>query len=204
MSVTERNPRDTIRPIRIEDVEHATRVLAHAFEADPVLRFIIPDDADWQRVSLPWFRSVLRSAVRRESALIDDRGQGVIVWETPAAGAGLARQLLSTIRMTGLLRHNLGRARLLSDTLRSYRPRRAHWYLAYIGIEPGKQRSGLGQALLDSLLERADIARMPVYLECSARGNLGFYNQARFHLVDEVTIPTGVNTWPMLREPNPA
>lgn len=79
---------------------------------------------------------------------------------------------------------------------------RSHWHLQVLGVEPEQQGQGLGSALMQPVLAKADKARLPCYLETLNEKNLPFYEHFRFQVVAQSTLPKGGPTaWSMLREP---
>jgi GNAT superfamily N-acetyltransferase len=76
------------------------------------------------------------------------------------------------------------------------RLREPHWFLLAIGTRPGRQRRGLGSAVLRPVLERAPVAQ----LETSSRENVVFYANLGFEVVDELRISGGgPHVWSLVR-----
>lgn len=75
-----------------------------------------------------------------------------------------------------------------------------HWYLAVLGVDPGRQAGGLGGELLSRVLHRADEDRSPVYLETLNPANLSFYGKRGFTIQAEAALPSGgIPVWYMVR-----
>ena len=68
----------------------------------------------------------------------------------------------------------------MGDAMEKNHPQEKHFYLAFIAVAPRLQGLGLGGALLDATLKRADAARMPAYLENSNPKNTRLYERAGF------------------------
>jgi len=80
-----------------------------------------------------------------------------------------------------------------------------HWYLAAIGVEPEHQGQGVGGALMQPILSRADAQGAPCYLETHREDNVRLYERHGFLVVSKCDVaghPIGV--WAMLRKPRPA
>jgi ribosomal protein S18 acetylase RimI-like enzyme len=61
----------------------------------------------------------------------------------------------------------------------------AHWYVMVVGVAPEAQGTGIGQALLRPMIDRADAAGQPCYLETAQPTNIAFYEKLGFNrLVD--------------------
>jgi GNAT superfamily N-acetyltransferase len=70
------------------------------------------------------------------------------------------------------------------------------------GVEPARQRQGVGSALLAPVLERADLERLPCYLETLEAPNVLFYKQLGFAVViSDVEPRSGLRFWTMRRDP---
>lgn len=176
-------------------------LLVDAFGSDPGFRYIVPDEADWERVARRYFALTLRQTLRRGYGLVEHGGRAVSLWEPPAPGTQPLGQITQLMRLAVILRRNLGRALSIQRFTEGFRPRRPHWYLAYIASAPTHQRKGFGGKVLAPMVELTDAERLPIYLECSNRENIGFYVRHGFNIIAEVDLPDGHRVWPMLREP---
>ena len=80
-------------------------------------------------------------------------------------------------------------------------PQQPHWYVASLGVEPAAQGQGLGASLLTRLLEHADHAGFPTYLETDRILNVGFYESRGFRVEEQIAL-LGVPVWRMWRAPS--
>ncbi|MHA6624661.1 GNAT family N-acetyltransferase [Pseudonocardia sichuanensis] len=176
------------------ECEVAVGVLTAAFADDPVCRWLLPDDGiDAARV----FRPVVEQSAGQGELVVDPDGTAVAVWlrrgaEAPAGdGTPLPDELarLTAFMILTEQRHPVGRE---------------HLYLAFLGVVPGTQGSGTGGRLLRDRLARADVERLPAYLEASSARSRPFYERHGFRTTgDPITLPAGPRLWPMWREPRP-
>ena len=89
----------------------------------------------------------------------------------------------------------------LEERRRHYVPT-PHFYLSALGVEPERQGEGIGTALMQPVLERADREQLAAYLETAAARNVLLYERQRFAVVEELTLPgTDVHGWLMRRIP---
>jgi len=79
----------------------------------------------------------------------------------------------------------------------------ACWYLFLLGVEPSRQRRGLGGALMRPVLERADSGQLACYLETENERNVAFYQKQGFDLIvnGEEAGASGVRFWTFRRNP---
>ena len=75
------------------------------------------------------------------------------------------------------------------------------WYLEVIAVNPCLQSRGLGGLVMNWVVEH--VGSQPIYLECTKRDNIGFYERYGFRVVERVVLDDkGAETvyWVMLRE----
>ena len=66
---------------------------------------------------------------------------------------------------------------------------------------PAAQGRGLGSALMAPVLERADRAGHPAYLEATSARNKALYERHGFHAAAPFAVARGPPVWPMWRDP---
>jgi len=79
----------------------------------------------------------------------------------------------------------------------------ACWYLFILGVQPSRQRCGLGGALMRPVLERADTEQLACYLETENQRNVEFYLKQGFDMIvnGEEAGAGGVRFWTFRRPP---
>jgi ribosomal protein S18 acetylase RimI-like enzyme len=82
------------------------------------------------------------------------------------------------VRLCGFPR--LMRGSAMGDAMEKNHPHEPHFYLAFIAVAPRLQGLGLGGAMLEATIKRADAAHMPAYLENSNPKNTRLYERAGF------------------------
>ena len=82
-----------------------------------------------------------------------------------------------------------------------YHPHEPHWYLAMIGVDPGKQGGGLGGKMLAHTLAECDRDGLPAYLESSNPLNVPLYRRYVFEPLGTIDIGGRPIMTPMLRPP---
>lgn len=77
-----------------------------------------------------------------------------------------------------------------------------HWYVLVVGVSPAAQGGGLGRALLQPVMDRADAAAQPCYLETAQPNNVPFYQHLGFRQIVETREPkSGLRLWTFRRDP---
>jgi ribosomal protein S18 acetylase RimI-like enzyme len=79
-------------------------------------------------------------------------------------------------------------------------PEQPHWYLPFLGVDPGAQGRGLGSTLLAQALALVDAEHMPAYLESTNPRNLPLYERFGFRVVGEIQAGSSPPMHPMWRE----
>jgi ribosomal protein S18 acetylase RimI-like enzyme len=195
----------SVRKATLTDAPRLAQALASAFQDDPVIAWVFPDERR-RRAVLPAFMEFrLRElAFPHDQVWMTAGGAAAAVWLPPPGRWQLSRPqrlglLPALVRFFGLRT-----ASVLAglERMEARHPDdRSHWYLFILGTEEAAQGRGLGSALLAQMLARVDADGMPVYLESSNERNLALYGRHGFEITGEVAIPGGPRIWPMWREP---
>ena len=188
-------------------IEEAGEVLGRAFFDDPATIYVLPDEAK-RADPLTWFMTGttryghLYGEVNTTAAKVE----GAAIWLPPEqwemtpegteqAGLGELESIVGPDayeRFTNVFGH-LGE---LHE--RDVQPR--HWYLFFLGVAPPRQGQGVGSALIQPVLARADSEGLPCYLETFKARNVPFYQRHGFQVVLEDDVPGGPHFWTMKRE----
>jgi ribosomal protein S18 acetylase RimI-like enzyme len=201
-------PVPAVATLRRDQLRDASRVLARAFDDDPVFRHLYPTPRRRRWSCRGFLHAIVRDGVpfgQVWAALDGGRVVGTAGWlpegSYPPSRRRATRQVLSAWQ--ALLTPHTFRdgLRYLTETEKLH-PKVPHWYLAVIGIEPERQGEGLGGKLLDVVLDRLDMAQVPAYLETSTAGNVAWYRHHGFEVQHEVRpAADGPPIWTMWREP---
>jgi ribosomal protein S18 acetylase RimI-like enzyme len=193
-----------VRKATPADLPRLARAFASAFEADPVIAWVFPDERR-RRTVLPAFMDfrLRRLALPHDEVWMTDDGQAAAAWLPPGAWRLRASQRLRLlppmVRFIGRRSPEVLRGLDRMEQRHPHQP--PHWYLFIIGTDQAGQRRGLGSALLAHMLERLDAQAMPAYLESSSERSLAFYARHGFEVTGEVAIPHGPRIWLMWRQP---
>lgn len=194
-----------VRHATTEDLPAIGRVLGAAFDDDPVINWIVRQDGRRREAIELLFGEVTRHAYvdQGETYITADEG-GVAVWRPPGAAEPPGEPIDHVFEEVVGPR---GRAHLdaFGAAMREHHPDAPeHFYLSMIGVDPPLQGSGVGSALIRSVLERCDRERIPVYLANTKERNLAFYERHGFAARGRVELPDGgPPMWPMWRAPEP-
>jgi ribosomal protein S18 acetylase RimI-like enzyme len=189
-----------IRTATPVDAERAARTYARAFVDDPVVRWLIPDDEEYETQHQRFFGGLVRRWTAGGTLWCTDDVVAVAGWNPPGRPD-------VEVDMTGLeMEHptwRLERFAALREQLQANTPPEQHWHLNMIGTHPDWQRQGLAGELMAVLFDVADAAGLPCYLETETPENVAYYRHHGFEVRSEWDVATAAGTgphmWGMLR-----
>ncbi|MDA8394439.1 MAG: GNAT family N-acetyltransferase [Candidatus Dormibacteraeota bacterium] len=188
-----------VRPALRQDVAAASTLMARAFLDDPPFSWVLPA-AETRERRLGRFFSVAMKADafgRRpladvEVATMQGRPVAAAIWYPPGTWPPtLGHQLATLPGNIWAFGRRLGAASALARALGSAHPRRPHWYLAYIGVEPALQGHGVASALLRHRLAHCDGDHADAYLESTKSSSVALYEHFGFEPTGVAPVPAG-------------
>jgi ribosomal protein S18 acetylase RimI-like enzyme len=200
-----------IRPVPLQRFQQrvAAEVLGRAFFDDPLSVYLLPDERRRARL-LPWmYERIVRYGGMYEGDVVTTPGsvEAVAVWLAPGLSGTPIHRLVRCGLALAPLKFGLGAVgRLMAaghvERLRPKLMPQPHWYLWLLGVDPPVQGRGLGSALVEPALRRADAEGVPCYLETHKERNLAFYRKHGFDVLTEGETPSrGPHYWIMTRQP---
>ncbi len=173
------------RRATVDDTGTLSRLFAAAFTTDPVMNWIARPGARRAAALEQFFFWLLKVRAIPYGEVWVSADAGVCAaWLPPGAEASPGnfaeqmRLLPMFLRLCGFPR--LLRGSAMGDAMEKNHPHAPHFYLAFIAVAPRLQGLGLGGAMLEATLKRADAAQAPAYLENSNPKNTRLYERAGF------------------------
>lgn len=184
--------------------------LARAFFDYALMAYALPDEERRARGVAALYDALLSDSWRHGEVYVTDDGAGVACWLPPGrVHMTTFRQLRAGMLSVPLRFGPTGFRRLLAYDAIGRAMHRAqapmpHWYLAAIGVAPERQGQGVAGTLMQPVLQRADAAGLPCYLETHRELNVRIYEKHGFNLLRRAA-PRGhqIPIWTMLRPPSP-
>ncbi|MCY3636954.1 MAG: GNAT family N-acetyltransferase [bacterium] len=198
----------------LERRDQIAAIWADAFEPDPMMRWVFPDDSTRQKSLMRWWGFLL-DRMPPGAELHGTRVDGCVAyWQSPrsetnASGtaddsSGQSDWQAEFVAMMTELLGDLFPSRMEAlGKMQQARLTEPHWYLSVLGTSPDQQSKGLGSRVLAPMLERCDRNGVLAYLESTNPANVGFYRRHGFESIDEFYLADGVLITPMSREPHP-
>jgi ribosomal protein S18 acetylase RimI-like enzyme len=192
--------------VRLEpgQLTEASAVLARAFQDDPAWSWVLPN-ARRRASLLPWLFQMGFEVTDAEIWTTGGAVLGIARWMPPGrpnvhVGPMLRALVATPVRVREATSRFLAYGRAV-EAMRAEAVPEPHWYLAGVGVEPARQREGIGSALITPGLEAARAAGFPAALLTNSDRNLSFYRRHGFELVREGHTPEGGPKAWMMRRP---
>ena len=199
-----------IQSLTRRQLGQAAEGLTQAFLADPMWTAILPDDRARERLMRPMWKALLRYTQVYGEVTTTHDSAGAACWLAPNATRTTTLRMLRTgmglpfavMRFPRAERFRFLQAMSFVDGFHSKHMPVPHWYLWALGVDPARQRQGIGTALLRPVLARSDREVHPCYLETQVPGNVSFYERLGFRVVEEANVPQQpIHLWFMRRDP---
>jgi GNAT superfamily N-acetyltransferase len=174
--------------------------LLSAFRADPVERWLYPDEKDYDEHFPKFMAAFGGEAFAHDTVWRLDDFAAVAMWLPPDAvsdGDEIVRVLMTTVDQS---RH--------SDTMVAIEqmdvahPHFPHWYLPWFGVDAKLQGIGLGGILMAACLQSIDGTGLPAYLETPNPCTIRFYERHGFMVTGSTRTADCPPITLMLRRPN--
>lgn len=187
---------------RETDTAALSKMLAHAYVADPVSRWLIPGDEQWIRFARPYFAFLLRSALAEGMLFSNEDQSAAALWRRPnPSEPGRLGKALHGLRMLSLLRARSSRGIRLARLLEEAHPQEPHWFLQLVAVESTSRGKGLASSVLRPVLERCDADGQVAYLESSNPGNTPIFQHLGFEVCGKIDLSPGPTILCMRRAP---
>ncbi|MHA1727226.1 MAG: GNAT family N-acetyltransferase [Promethearchaeota archaeon] len=196
-------------PIKLknEQITPAARVIARAFQNDPLMVYFFPSTSERKKKLLYLMKYLINYAIKCGKVYATSSNlEGIAVW-LPSDKAHIT--FLEGFRNGGIsLFFKIGiRAVLkqMSSYNYCYRIHKNiiptyHWDLAVIGVDPLFQGKGFAGLLFKAMLTEIDRKKLSCFLETMNENNVTLYEHFGFKVMNKSKIPdTNITNWAMLR-----
>jgi GNAT superfamily N-acetyltransferase len=180
-------------------------VLGAAFLDDPVFAWIVEDRRHLEATIVPVFEAFVAAFARHDESWLAVGGgvpAGGALWAPPGVEAVHPDDDDAlTERLVELMGPHVERLGICMERLQAAHPTEPAWYLNFLGAAPPWQGQGVGSQLLAAVLDRADAAGEPAYLEATTLRNRALYERHGFRCTRDITLPGGPTLYAMWRAP---
>ena len=188
----------TIVQATLAEQERTNAAIMAAFIADPLIRWMFPDPAEYFTHTPQMARLYAGKAFQHGAAYRSEDFLGAALWLPPGVTPDeeALGGFLQTAVAPGLLAELFG----FFEQLGMGHPEEEHWYLPVIGVDPLVQGKGYGTALLARSLEACDQAHKAAYLESSNPRNVPLYQRFGFEVLGDIQVGSSPAVTRMFRK----
>ena len=189
--------------------QKAAEMSARAFFTDPMGAYWVPDERKRLGKLTAFFKAWLKCAHGYAiTYTVPGTADGTAMWfppgvtDIPFSRTLLSGQYFAAIGFGWQGFSNYRAFNSVIETVQQEKMPEPHWYLSDLSTDPSRQGQGIGTALMKPVLDRADAAGMPCYLETMTEKNVAFYMKRGFKVAWEGSLPkAGPKVWAMCRDP---
>jgi GNAT superfamily N-acetyltransferase len=193
--------------LRTATADHVPRLagaLADAFINDPVYTWMLPGGLRLNARLRAMFTAELEQYGLPQGTVWTTAGCDGAVVALPPGAWEMPKSITLTQALTWA--RALGRRLLLAARVKRAMEERhlrePHFYVRIVGVRTALQGQGLGSALMQPTLQRADSAGLPTYIEASSERSAALYERLGFRHIDVLDLPEGgPPVWLMRRPP---
>jgi GNAT superfamily N-acetyltransferase len=201
--MTTRPAPPAVRRATTADDPDVAPVLARSFADDPVMAWLMPDEASRDRRQRIFYRAELAHAHANGLVLTTEDHHGAALWLAPKRWKfdtiSMLRQTPAIIRAFG---RRIPAALKLQERMDEVHPGEEHWYLSILGTDPARQGNGVGRGLITAVTDRCDATGTGAYLESSKLANVPYYERFGFVVTGEIQVADSPILYAMWRDPS--
>jgi len=205
------NDLDNLFKLTSEYVKEACKVAGNAFQDDPIMVFVYPDEKERKQKSQYGFYMLYNYGIKYGLAYATSKNlEGITIWLPPnkvypSTWAMMKNGGFYTMRKVGLKLKAMKR----TMTVFKYEEERHkelapydHWYFQNIAVNPEEQGKGYGGLLISTMLKTIESDGLPIYVETNTEKAMRIYQKYGFEILEYRIIPeTDIPLWCMLRKP---
>ena len=186
-----------IEIVASRDAARAVRVLLESFRQDPAVRWLFPEEADYERHFPRLVHAMGGEAFTLGTAYRMADYSAVALWLPP--GVESDTDSILQVFEDGVPAARREEVLGMAEEMGLHHPDVPHWYLPFIGVHPARQGRGYGTALMRHALETGERISMLAYLESSNPANISLYERMGFEIAGAIRTPTSPPVTPMHR-----
>jgi len=187
-----------------DEVPNVAAVLADAFINDPGFTWLLPGSLRLQARLRKMFAAEMEQYVVPNGTVWTTSGYDGAVSEQPPGAWQMPKPATGkeALRWMQAFGRRLSLAMRVQRAMEERHLPEPHFYVRTVGVRTAAQGRGVGSALMQPTLERADSAGLPTYIEASSERSAALYARLGFVHMDVLELPEGgPPVWLMHRPP---
>jgi ribosomal protein S18 acetylase RimI-like enzyme len=201
---------DQLYKLQKKDLPNACEVMADAFQHDPIWNAIFEGIPNMQSKLNAFYETPLRHCLKYGKVYAtSEKLEGVAGWVPGALADMTVWRLLRSGAFRSGMKMGFKLAKRMQPALEPIEHDRkenmkgtSFIYLQIIGVATAYQGQGFGGKLLRAVIQKSELAQLPIYLETETERNVKMYQRFGFNLIKEISLPViHLPMWEMVREP---
>jgi ribosomal protein S18 acetylase RimI-like enzyme len=196
--------------VQKRDIVRAGKVLADAFQRDPIWNKICEGESDIEKRFLAIFEVSVRFGLTYGEVYASSEDlEGIIAWVPGKYADMKAWHMIRSGAIVAAMRIGLNVTKKMGsaykpviDYRREYMAGHTFRYLLVFGVSTELQGKGFGGKLIDAVTEKSGRDGLQLYVGAGSEENLKMYEHFGFRVLKEFTLPVvDLPEWEMVREP---
>ena len=192
------------------DIIRSGKVLADAFQHDPLWNKIYEGEADIEKRFCADFEVPVRHCLNYGGVYAPSKNlEGVVAWVLGEYADMTVWRIIRTggvgaaIRMRSTIWKKMGPViRAITEDRHEHMAGSTYLYLLVVGVATKLQGKGFGRKLIGAAIEKSEREGLQLYLETELEENVKMYEHFGFKLLKRITLPiVDLPMWEMVREP---
>ncbi|KAG2186941.1 hypothetical protein INT44_003169 [Umbelopsis vinacea] len=180
-----------VRPVIKGAINEAGHTLADAYANNPLLSWIVnplKEESKQHDIRYLLFKAAVNSASlqSRDFAIQVDGCKGVCVWSTNQQQLSFAKilgwKITKMANLSVAMRINMTLQQFLDKSKKRIMKTEPHIYINYMGVLPQERNKGLGTALIQYVISKAEEAHLPIYIIVSDKTSVPFFEKLGFQV----------------------
>jgi len=196
--------------VQKRDIVRASKVLADAFQRDPLWNKIYEGEPDIGKRFQAFFEGGVRYCLKYGEVYAPSEDLEGVIGLVPGKYADMnAWRAIRSGTMSVGMRMGLNAAmkmrtifKPVAEDRREHTAGCAFLYVLVFGVSTELQGKGFGRKLIDAAIEKSEREGLYLYLETETEENVRMYEHFGFRLLKKITLPVvALPMWEMVREP---
>jgi len=192
------------------DIARVGKVLADAFQHDPVWNKICEGESDLEKRFRALFEVPVRHCMKYGEVYAPSGDlEGVAAWVPGKYADMTAWRIIRSGAMGAAMRTGSNAAKKMgpvfkpvSEDRHEHMAGRTFLYLLIVGVATELQGKGFGRKLIGAAIEKSKREGLQLYLETETEENVKMYEHFGFRLLKRITLPiVDLPMWEMVRKP---
>ena len=192
------------------DIARVVKVLADAFQHDPLWNKICEGESDLEKRFRALFEVPVRHCLKYGEVYAPSEDlEGIVAWVPGKYADMTAWRIIRSGAMGAAMRMGSNAAKKMGPVFKpitedrhEHMAGRTYLYLLIVGVATELQGKGFGRKLIGAAIEKSEREGLQLYLETETEENVVMYEHFGFRLLKRITLPiVDLPMWEMVRIP---